>query len=158
MRRLCTLDAASVDVAFAEYCFALFLFAKGLVSVYPMVVGEERVEAHSGKTFLDNLFQNKNFRVLRDVLPRTVPTATWRFVAHTLAAVGLALPPGWDALTVREVMCGSACGAVPCLPTTGVFQKDIYVLEGDKDKLRLFLMREFAEAVRRRIDIAAAST
>jgi hypothetical protein len=130
-----------------------------------MVVGEERVEAHSGKTFLDNLFQNKNFRVLRDVLPRTAPTATWRFVARTLAAVGLALPPGWDALTVREVMCGSACGAVQCLPpgsllhpTTGLFQKDIYVLEGDKDRLRLFLMREFAEAVRRRIGIAAAST
>jgi hypothetical protein len=134
----------------------LWLHDRGLIAgVYPLVIGEEGVEAKSGKTVLNNLFHDETFKQLRDQLPRTAPAATWRFVRATLAAVGETLPPSWEAMSVADVMCGSArmgAGA----PTSGLFLKDSYFLEGDKDKLRLFLMREFAERVRRRIDVAAA--
>jgi hypothetical protein len=156
MRRLCTLDAQRVDITFAEYCMALYLFDQGLVAgFYPIVIGEQRVEPHSGKTVLDNLFHNATFKALRGMLPTTCPTATWRFVARTLAGVGHELPPSWEAMSVADVMCGSARMHASA-PTSGVFLKDCYFLEGDEGKLRLLLMREFAEKVRRRIGIATA--
>ncbi len=131
-----------------------------LAGLYPLVVGEECVEPKSRKTLLSNLFHDDAFKTLRDALPRTAPTASWRFVARTLAALGETLAPGWDAMSVHDVMCGSArmAGAsTPVLPTSGMFVKDCYFLEGDKDKLRLCLQREFAEKVRRRIGVTAAA-
>jgi hypothetical protein len=185
MRRLCTLEAERVDITCAEYCLALYLYDRGVVAgFYPIMVGEAGVEPASGKTVLDNLFGNATFKVLRDKLPSGAPpAATWRFVAATLAAVGEALPAGWERMTVRDVICGSprVAGAAAgggggscivgsggggdkhnsrgagagCALTSGLFMKDCYVLEGDRDKLRTCLMHEFAVKLRRRIDAAA---
>jgi hypothetical protein len=135
---------------------ALLAYDRGLIAgLCPLVVGEEFVEPRSGKTVLDNLFHNHEFKALRDALPRTVPAATWGFVARTMAAVGLSLPPSWLAMSVADVMCGSA-RMQPGAVTSGLFLKDVYFLDGDKEKLRLLLMREFADKVRRRIGVAAA--
>ncbi len=164
MRRLCTLTSSRIDITFAEYCFALLLHDMGLLAGFaPIVIGEEQLEPRSGKTVLDNLFHNADFKQMRDELPRIVPTATWRFVRLTLAAVGIDLPPAWEQMTVYDVMAGStrmgsgfAAGFAGFeLPTNGVLIKDCYFLEGDKGQLRLML-REFAEKVRRRIAVADA--
>jgi hypothetical protein len=158
MARLCTLDASRVDMTFAEYAFALYLYdTRALAGFCPLVVGEEAVEPHSGTTVLDNLFRNEQFKTLRAALPDTPPAATWAFVRRTLAAAGETLPAGWDAMSVREVMCASSRMQGEASLTSGVFIKDCFFLEGAKDHLRLLLMREFAEKVRRRIGIAAAA-
>jgi hypothetical protein len=164
MRRLRTLSATAVDVTLAEYCMALLLYDTRLIAGFsPLVVGEEQLERRSGKTVLDMLFQNAQFKQTRDKLPHTVPTATWRFVRLTLAAVGIELPAAWEAMTVHDILCGSTRNLVPpsgsaphvAVPTSGVLIKDCYFLEGDKRQLRL-LLREFADKARRRTAVAAA--
>ena len=156
MQRLTTLDATRIDITFAEYAMGLLLYdQRALAGVCPLIVGEAAVEPRSGTTVLDNLFHNGVFRELRNALPDTPPAATWAFVRRTLAAAGETLPPEWETMSVRDVMCASARMESGAL-TSGVLIKDCFFLEGAKDHMRLLLMREFAEKMRRRIGIAAA--
>jgi len=138
---------ADVDTTLGECLTALYFRATGDVRlIHPLLTGPEQQPAADAKPSKRPerwpcVMQERAYEDALAALPDAVAVATHASVSASLrAAFGHALPPEFEALTVREIMCGRGGDA----PRPGVLSCTTFAVDCLPDDLGLYIRNRYA--------------